>query len=462
MDHEAIESIAQKALTSVATLENDLKDLVDRGLLNHDTEMSQFDLHPIVRRYAYDRLADPDAAHSHMRDYFAAIPPPDKITCLEDLTPVIELYHHTVRAGQFDEARTLFRDRLAKPLYYQLGAYQPCIDLLRGLFPDGEDSLPRLKKDSDQAWALNELANSYGVSGQPGRAVPLSEQAIALAEKQDNKLNVAAGLGNLANRHVDLGALRAAEANYRRCIAICLEIEDEIREAIGHRDLGRLLSYSGVYAESKTELTTTLGIFEKRVQVQSQGVVWADRALRELLLSRSEPDSASGYVQSALKSARRALELADETARTSYPVERDYVRAQWLIGAAHRAAGEYGDSERHLNEALERCRGIGAVDAEADILIDLARLRAATGDELAAKRLAEEALVITERCGYVLKGADAHLELAKLALANNDKKTALEHAQNAKKLATCDGPPDYTYKAAYDEACALLDKLQSA
>jgi len=112
-----------------------------------------------------------------------------------------------------------------------------------------------------------------------------------------------------------------------------------------------------------------------------------------------------------------------------------------------------------LHEALERCRRIGAVDAEADILIDLARLRAATGAPDEAQRLAEEALEITERSGYVLQGADAHLELAKLALARGDKSAARRHATEARRLATCDGPPDFTYKAAYDEAGALLKQL---
>ena len=101
------------------------------------------------------------------------------------------------------------------------------------------------------------------------------------------------------------------------------------------------------------------------------------------------------------------------------------------------------------------------VEIEADILIDLARLRAATGAPDEAQRLAEEALVITERSGYVLQGADAHLELAKLALARGDKATALEHAKEARRLATCDGPPDYTYKVAYDEAGALLAESES-
>jgi tetratricopeptide (TPR) repeat protein len=146
----------------------------------------------------------------------------------------------------------------------------------------------------------------------------------------------------------------------------------------------------------------------------------------------------------------------NKTVHTARFIERDSIRAHWLLGAAYRVADQHSEAERHLQEALERCRRINLVEMEADILIDMARLRAATGASDEAQRLVEEALVITERSGYVLQGADAHLELAKLALARGDKATELGHAQKAKNLATCDGPPDYTYKAAYDEACALL------
>lgn len=165
------------------------------------------------------------------------------------------------------------------------------------------------------------------------------------------------------------------------------------------------------------------------------------------------------YSQSAIESASRALELADEKARTDRPNARDYVHAHWLLGAAHRVAGQPEEAERHLHEALERCRRNNTVEAEADILIDLARLRAATGAADEAQRLAEEGLLITERSGYVLQGADVHLELARLALARGDNTAARQHAEEAHRLATCDGPPDYTYKAAYDESAALLASL---
>ena len=443
------------------TLDSDLRDLVARGLLHHDTRERRFDLHPIVRRYAYDRLAAPDraAAHTRLRDYFAAVPPVEKVTGLEDLGPVIELYHHTVRAGQLDEACELYCARIWRTLYYQLGGYLVEIDLLRALFPDGEDRPPRLKDESAQAWTLNELANSYSLSGQPRRAAPVFEQATALAEKLGDKGNLATSLENVADDRFKIGALQAAEANLRRSIALDRELKDEFGEACDRRALGRLLAYRGAYSESETELATALKMSEKLDESQYGGVTWAYRALRELLLLRSTAHSALCTAHSALDSARRALKLADEDARTDYPVERDYIRAHWLLGAAHHAAGEPDEAERHLHEALERCRRINSVEFEADILIYLAWLRATTGATDEAQRLAEEALLITERSGYVLKGADAHLELAKLALARGDKPTARQHAGEARRLATCDGPPDYTYKAAYDEAGALLKQL---
>lgn len=164
-------------------------------------------------------------------------------------------------------------------------------------------------------------------------------------------------------------------------------------------------------------------------------------------------------LKSALAHARRALELADEDARTDYPLERDYVRAHWLLGAAHRVAGELDAAERHLHEAIQRCRRNNTVEAEADILIDLGRLRMATGAADEAQRLAGEALMIADRCGYVLQAADAHLVLAQLAQARNDPTAARHHAAEARRLATCDGPPDYTYAAASAESAALLAQL---
>jgi len=175
-------------------LEEALGELEERGLLFRQKDMDNYDLHPIVRQYAYDRLGDKATTHKVLRDYFDTVPKPDKIKGLDDLMPMIELFHHTIRAGGYEEAFRIYENRLVKPLYYQLGAYDELVSLARAFFPDGEDHPTQLKDDSDYAFILNDLAMVYLRTGQCRIAIGLVERSNAIDEKRSDKLNVAIGL----------------------------------------------------------------------------------------------------------------------------------------------------------------------------------------------------------------------------------------------------------------------------
>jgi tetratricopeptide (TPR) repeat protein len=403
-------------------------------------------------------------------NYFDAVPKPENVKTLEDLAPVIELYHHMVRAGNLDEARVLFRDRISQSTYYQFGAYQLRIELLDALFLDGEDKPPRLKDESAQAWTLNGLANTYALSGQPHRAVPLFEQAIKLGEAKGDKENLAIRLGNVAGMaQIHIGSLNAAERNLRRRIDLSREIADEDSEGTGHYERGRILAYAGQWEESEKAFNAGEEQKKKTHHIQGQGLIWAYRAQRFLLIARDDLQSSIVNLKSPVECAQRALELADEQAK-DIPIPRDYVRAYWLLGSAYRANNELTLAEENLSKSLNLCRQINMVDHEANILLDLARLSfdyalcSASGsaqDELFkdAQEKAFEALVITERSGYVLQGADVNLFLAQYALEQEkDKVKAKAYAESALKLAYCDGPP-YYYKVAYEEAERMIARL---
>ena len=446
---------------SAAQLDQGLDELLARGLLFFDRERVRYDLHPIVRQYAYDRLADKAGLHTRLRDYFAAVPPPEEenVQSLDDLAPVIELYHHTVRAGQYDYTVKLFHDRLHEPLYYRFGAYQTYSELLRTLFPDGENHPPRLMYESAQAWTLTALANSYSLSGQSRRAVPLFEMQNALQEKLDNKKNLAIGLGNLAYMvQISLGELAAAEQNLRRSIELFREINDEFGEAAEHQQLGRLLAYRGAFDEAAQELKLSTQRWNQTNDKQALCLDDSYRTLRALLMVEN---------QTALEASRRALEFWKKDAEKDYPVERDRVQAEWLIGAAlvalsSEAKGDKNkfitEAETHLTEALTCCRRINVIEIEPDILLAWAQWYKAKGNQQEAKRNAEEALSIADRCEYRLKQADIHNFLAQLALEAGDRETAKKHAATAHDRAWCDGPP-YCYKPALDEAERLLKEL---
>jgi tetratricopeptide (TPR) repeat protein len=469
VEHKTLESIAENK----DALDKDLRDLVERGLLHFDERNKKFDLHPIVRRFAYDHFTAPQRTNAHviLVVYFEAVPQPQKVEKLEDLAPVIELYHHMVRAGKLDEARKLFEDRINRPTYYQFGAYQLRLELLRALFLDGEDEPPRLKNEGSQAWTLNALANSYSLNGQSRRAIPLYEMHYTMQEKAGDKKNLAIGMGNESDDQLKIGAISAAERNLRLGIELAEEIDSKHLLDNWNRELGKVLAIRGMWQDSETHFEKAIEYAREISHIQDQGTAFAYRALRFLLLARDHPKSSTANRKPALSNveassiacAQRALELAEQWQKItgrSTPNPRDYTRSLWLLGAAYRASNEMTLAEENLSNALHLCRQINMVDYEADILLDLARLRYAQGDFEEALEKASEALTITERSGYVLQGADVNLFLAQHVLEQEkDKGKAKQYAETALKLAHCDDGPPYYYKVAYHEAERFLERL---
>ncbi len=293
--------------------------------------------------------------------------------------------------------------------------------------------------------------------------MPLYEQHNAIQKRQGKKKHWAIGLENLAYMaQLHIGDLQAAGANLRRTIALCQEIGDEFYEAVGHMELGRLLVYRGDWGAAAAALDQALELFEKNSNIQPQGIVWAYRALSALLRTRSPQTSNQQRVElaaTALAAAQREIALADKwQEEVGRPNARDYVRAHWLLGAAHRLIPDLSQSDHHLSEALRRCRAINLGEFEANILLDLARLRRDQDDLPEAHRLAEDARTIATRSGYVLQGADIHLFLAELAQAAGNLPEAQALAQTTLQLATCDGG-EFVYRVAYDQAVALQRQL---
>ena len=79
-----------------------LKELIDFGLMLFNEDDKCFDIHPIVRRYAYQRLANKEVIHITLKDYFINIPQTKKTQSAEDLISSIEIYYHSAKAEAFD------------------------------------------------------------------------------------------------------------------------------------------------------------------------------------------------------------------------------------------------------------------------------------------------------------------------------------------------------------------------
>jgi hypothetical protein len=474
-----------------------MQELQGLGFLFFAEKQDRFDFHPIMRSFLYQSLTKKAEIHTLAVQYFQPLPKEEKIVSLEDLAPVIELYHHLVKAGKFDEARELYRVRISKPTYYQLSAYHLNIELLKELFLEGEGRLPHLKMESDQSWTLNSLANNYALSGQPVKAVHLFLRSIFPYDEKNYKVNVAISLGNIASMaQIHIGQLSASTVHLRKSIDFCREIEGEFWESLVHQKLGHVLAYQGRVKKVKSdspcaegELAKSTTYWEKEKNYQRLSLDSALCSLSALLQARlaavlpGEKNHTACHSLDALAQARKALAFAERTVKKQYPYPLDFVRAYWLLGEALlqcrltpapgqvktfeipfydeyfqkpmkfvkvKESSELTAAERCLTEALRRCHKVNLVELEPDILLSHARLEWAKissqpknkhPDSLPSiEKTLEEAHEIAQRAGYRLQLADLHLFCGQVLLELKEKTTLLglnayDHLQKTKEYA---------------------------
>lgn len=433
-----------------AALDRALSELEDRGLLGWERHGNRYDLHPIVRGVVWSALGAGERTTllEGLADHLRAQPMPEdweKVESLADLEAAIEPYDKLIGLGRYQEAFELFRDRLDSAIHYRLSAARRRLELLRGLFPEGEQAPPRLTSVGPQSYTLNALAQAYLHSGQPGAAVDLYQRAAALEEQDDDKGNLAVSLCNLSPAQLFRGELHGAEQTARRALMLCRELEDEFLEAVSLYMLGNALSDQGDAAADRA-LRRSGRLFQERRHRQGEGLTAAFRA--ELALRLGDPAAARDLADQAWQLA--AVERH----------ERDFIRAARLQGAAALHLGDLPAANERLHHALQRARAINHAAEELPTLIALAELHRRQGDPATARELLEPIWEPAERGPYPLFHADALNVLAQIERDAGNLEAALAAATRAYELSWCDGPP-YAYHWGLEAARAHLQALNA-
>lgn len=469
MDYPAINGISK--FKSKQELDGTLTELVNRGLLFWDKEKNRYDLHPIVRSYSYDRLRDKEDVHSQLRDYFASVPEPDKIESIDDLQPVIELYHHTVRAGRYEEAWKLYEERLFGKLFYHFGTYLISIQLLLALL--NNEDLPKLEKNQDKASLLNILGLNYSNSGQSRLAIEPFKLAIKVYNNCNENMHVAIILENASDDFMKLGRFMDAEINLNHALEIINNINNEFDsgfwKGVACQEQGRLMIYEGKFTKSKHKMSEATNLFMISNHLKFSKVY--NYLSNNIYLYQSLYNLFNNNADIVPKHLKNVLKLEDFKISN-----RNMICAHWLLGASLVALKDLVRAEEILQFAITECRKINMVDHEAAILLEIAKLR-----HLQTKRsdsrlsesfkLAEEALEIANRCGYVLQQADIHLFLAEynkdlgdIEKARKECETAIERCRQKINVETGDyeykDNEKYWYVPCYNKATKLLVSLK--
>lgn len=458
----------------------DLGVLVKHGLLKHIAATGNCVFHPIVRRYAYNRLLGKTSIHASLAKHFqrlAASVDMNVVDKIEDLSAVIEFHHHIARSGQYDAAFAFFKNPLSTAkslnqlLHFEFCSYQTLIESLEELFPDGLTSPPAVTT-INQGAVLNDLALAYAKIGRPVQAASLLQRALAsneLLAKQFSSIpalrrhaddQVALNLENLSTRYRDLGLLEAANDALTKAMKAYQRAGNEFGVAIIRQLFAELLGYIGQFKKAKRYLRMSTAYCERTQDLR--GYVIDLMTLSELNFLQSDPEGARQHAEMA----RDKLQELWKTQK----FEAGVVTTEWLLGAAELLLGNPALAAIRLEDALMGSRRINLVELEARILLEHAKL-ALTRSEAEVEtdghmrlwqeshRFALDALAIAQRSGYRLQEAEIQNFLAKAFFKIGEPVKARHHAEIAKDRASCDVDPrtsPYYYRLAYEEASRLL------
>ena len=421
---------SHRVTLSLPHLDATLADLEDRGLLGWDRRANRYDLHPIVRGVVLSGLTESSRTdiYTTLHAHFEPIDTPawQQVESLDDLTPAIELFNTLIELERYDDAFTVFRDRLEAATLYRLSASHLRVELAERLFPDGVDQPPRLSRASAQGFVLNVLALGYQFSGQPGAAEPVLRRLREFDEQEVDQQSLSVTLCNLSDAQRLSGDVRGAEASARTALQIGRETNNEFQQGVSLQFLGLALAVrtntsepsasdadkhvgpvptgrsdsrpvgtgpttrSNLH-EADAALSRSIQLWQQQNHQQCDGLVnaflaeaalWrgdsesarslADRAWELASVNRAEAD----FIRAARlqgTAALRRLTLRVEPPETAQPVGTAR-NSDGLSTNTQRGAPSHEFAHERLHHALTRARGCQLVEEELPTLIALAEL----------------------------------------------------------------------------------------
>ncbi|MFO0822035.1 MAG: hypothetical protein U0792_02775, partial [Gemmataceae bacterium] len=179
-----------------------LVDLEERGLLQWDRAANTYDMHPVVRAYAFDLLESGERtkAFSTIGDYFASRHGENayEATELAHLRNSVEIVRAFTGAGRGSDAAMFLRGRLSEALLFNVGAHHTLIELLTPLLGTMQDGRLMLSDLRDRSYTMNNLAIALNYVGRLAEAKALYIDAAQLDISVGDLFNLETGIRSLA------------------------------------------------------------------------------------------------------------------------------------------------------------------------------------------------------------------------------------------------------------------------
>lgn len=424
-------------LAAPQRLDEAIKYLEKRGLLQYDRQAGHYDLHPVVRGVASSGLAKQDTRSLGQRvvDHFSARPhdPYQRAETLNDLRDGLHVVRTLLRMGEFQKAYDAYAGDLAHALSFNLEAHAETVALLRPFFSKGW-GIPPTRVDANGTIVLaTDAANALGHLGQTDEQIDANACAIsAFWESEDwDNFPLQNILSNMSEAWLKRNRLAKADI----CLAYAMDCTEWF--AGGDAFCARLGQFKQL---------SRLG---RRAEAD---FVWKVLDPKRHFGGRSicRPGNAEcSYAEDRFRIGDLTEEHLVEAERLAHN-ERNRQGIRYLHGLRGRwrlERGEWVLAAASLQEAVALARAAGLRDGEAETQFALAQYHLGQLGE--PRHTAELLAQLPQR---------DDLTLAVLWHTIGDIEQARRHALAAYRWAWSDGEP-FVWRHELDKASELLARL---
>jgi tetratricopeptide (TPR) repeat protein len=427
-------------------LHKDLTVLEQRGLLQWDRIDNRYDLHPVVRGYAFDEMQEGArrSAYARIRDHFDGLPPEDlnEVKEIGDLRRTLEIYHALIGTGLLDQAYSLYESRLGPVLHFRLATNHVIIELLMPLFPRGLSEPPKLTSIDSQARCINDLANALSFVGSTKQAQDMYLASIQRSLGQKNYGSLSVVLGNYADELAIAGKLWASLQVTQLQLDLSEVVGDTQGIAVAH--LHFLELFAVMYEWDKADAAYRAFQSNPPLYNTAYWISAAEIAHAQLLVRNNQDPSATlDHLWSTVITA------GDQGSQFHVLAERARISTR---------VDHLDEAMQYLQDAYTLGQKLGAPLFE--VLAQIGKVQAMQGSIEDARRTAAEAISDSSRYSESIANlVTAHAAIADFYLLANDIPEAKRYGLLTYREAWADGPP-YSFAEELDTATRILSKLQ--
>ena len=393
----------------------------------------EYSAHPLVRAHYFARLtagnrAEAQDAHARIKDYYLKLAgDTPQFPSLEDLKPLIEVVHHACRAGAYDEAHRIRRERIDQRNRYvltqQLGADETELAIMLEFFPGGDASgEPQVSEPGDKRWILNEVGLCLTSLGRLGEAAPYYERYVTGNIAAQDWHNASIGYQNLADLHAHLGALEASAAAAREALALA-------RRAGNKGDERNSLAWEAWAAHLRGDGAAAAAAFAQAEALEREITPQVRSLYSQRGIQHADYLRRAGEAEAARRVTEANLAVCQQN---RWP--NDLSQCHRVLGDLDAGAGQQAGAREHYDAALKIARSITRRDVLIEALLARGRWAARHGAAAPAAADLDEALGYALAGGYRIYEADIRAALAWAHLAGGATAAGRAEAGRARQM----------------------------